>query len=370
MNVPLAALALVVQATATADPAAVVRGAQRAVEADSAARAATPWRSALARDSNDVAALLGLATIARLTYDYPRADGYYAAIARRSGGRGRYAAWAALGNAESRLYRLPFDSAAAAFTIAASVATAAGDSSAAAQAQFGLAMARLRGTSPAAAAAALDRGFALLPAHETAIAAQGHCVRAAVGGFVQAPNVSREARLGADLARRADDRRRESFCRAMLGQYYATIDDGTRASAMFDSSVALARSAHDRMGHATALWWRGNYRLEQYDHDLAQQDMSVALAEADSSRDEFIGGWSWIKLAVISWHFADMASARRQLARGRAMVRAQGDGWGIGYGRYLDGAMSLDEGQTDSAEASFREDLAWSEQLRVPLEQL
>src|SRR6476469_884810 len=97
VNVALAALALLVQATATADPAAVVRRAQLAVEADSAARAASAWQSALARDSNDVAALLGLATIARLTYDYPRADGYYAAIARRSGGSGRFAAWATLG---------------------------------------------------------------------------------------------------------------------------------------------------------------------------------------------------------------------------------------------------------------------------------
>ena len=369
VNVALAALALLVQATATAGPAAVVRGAQRAVEADSAARMAAAWQSALARDSTDVAALLGRATIARLTYDYPRADAYYAAVARRSGGRGRFAAWAALGAAESRLYRLPFDSAAAAFTIAASVAAAAGDSSAVAQAQFGLAMARLRGTSPTAAAAALDRGFALLPAYETAIAAQGHCVRAAVGGFLQAPNASREASLGANLARQADDRRRESFCRAMLGQYYVTIDDGARANAMFDSSVALARSAHDRMGHATALWWRANYRLEQYDHDGAQQDLSAALADADSSDDEFIEGWTRIKLAVISWHFADMESARRQLARGRATLRIQGDGWGVGYGRYLDGAMSLDEGRIDSAETAFREDLAWSLQIRVPLEQ-
>ena len=369
MNVALAALALLVQATTAADPAVVVWRAQQAVEADSAALLASAWQSALARDSNDVAALLGLATVARLTYDYPRADAYYSTIVRRSGEHSRFAAWAALGAAESRLYRLPFDSAAAAFTIAASMAAAARDSSAEAQAQFGLAMARLRGTSPTVAAAALDRGFALLPARETAIAAQGHCVRAAVGGFIQSPNASREAILGANLARQAEDRRRESFCRAMLGQYYVTIDDGARASVMFDSSVALARAAHDRMGGATALWWRASYRLEQYDHDGAQQDLSAALADADTSGDEFMDGWTRIKLAVISWHFADMASARRHLARGRAKLRTQGDGWGVGYGRYLDGAMSLDAGQIDSAEAAFREDLAWSEQIRVPLEQ-
>jgi tetratricopeptide (TPR) repeat protein len=369
VNVVLAALALLVQATSPADPAIVVRRGQHAVETDSAGAVATTWRSALARDSNDVSALLGLATVARLTYDYRQADRYYSAVARNSNARSRFAAWAALGAAESRLYRLPLDSAAAAFTVAATTAMAAGDSSAAAQAQFGLAIAKLRGPAPATAVAAIDRGFALLPPRETAIAAQGHCARAAVGGLLDARSAYNEATLGASLARQAGDRRREAFCLAMLGAYYLAIDDGARASPVFDSAVGLTRSAHDRMGGAIALWWRGHHRLEQYDHDRAQRDLSAALADADSSGNAFIRGWSWLRLSVVSWHFADMPSARRQLERGRDLLRAQGDVWGIGYARSLDGAMALDAGQIDSAEAAFRDDLVASERIHVALEQ-
>src|SRR5919199_2407 len=59
------------------DPRAVVREATRAVEGDSAARVRARWEGRLERDSSDRAALLGLASIARLTYDYPTAERLY-----------------------------------------------------------------------------------------------------------------------------------------------------------------------------------------------------------------------------------------------------------------------------------------------------
>jgi len=73
MVAPLLSLALSVSVVAradTTDPARiVVRQVLHAVEGDSIARARTRWLARLGQDSTDRAALLGLTTLARLTYD-------------------------------------------------------------------------------------------------------------------------------------------------------------------------------------------------------------------------------------------------------------------------------------------------------------
>lgn len=94
-------LALVITAvhtlTAAEDPRAVVRAATRAVEVDSAAQLERRLTARAARDSNDRAALLGLATLARLRYEYPAAERTY----RRLFGAGdRFAVYAHLGMAD------------------------------------------------------------------------------------------------------------------------------------------------------------------------------------------------------------------------------------------------------------------------------
>lgn len=370
MTLALPAILLLQVAVVADRPAELVRGSTHAVESDSASQATARWRAVLAGDSTNARALLALATIERLSYDFAAADRHYRAVASpASSAPPAFRAWALLGMAESRLYRLPLDTAAAWFVTAVATARAAGDSTAAASSYFGLSIARLRTTLPATALAVADSGFALIPRGDIDVAAQGHCARAAVLGFQANHKAGDEARTGLAIARQARDRRLEVFCLDMLGQYYLTINDQPRAAAAFDTAVTIARQSRDRSAAALAFWWRGHHRLEVYDHDGAQRDLSAALVDAEASGNQFMAGWAWIRLAVVSWHFSDMLSARRALARGRALVREQGDGWGMAYGRYLDGAMSLDAGQIDTAEAAFREDLAWATQLRQPLEQ-
>jgi tetratricopeptide (TPR) repeat protein len=358
------------QTTVVADrPADVVRQATHAVEADSAPSAGARWRATLARDTADARALLGLATLARLTYDYTGAERHYAALVALTGSTPpAFRAWALLGMAESRLHRLPFDSAAVWFLAAGVAARASSDSVAEAEALFGLATAKLRTAPAATALAVVDSGLRIAPAGSAAIVALGHCLRAAVLWFQGAPRVREEATAGLAFARQARSRRQESFCLAMLGPYYLTIDGQARAIAMFDTAVSLAQLARDRAGAAHALWWRGNARLEAYEHDGARRDLSAALVESDASGNRFLAGWAWLRLAVVSWHFADMISARRELERGRSLLREQGDGWGQAYARSIDGAMALEAGQIDAAETAFRDDLTWAEQLRQPLE--
>src|SRR6185503_9299766 len=66
----------------TVDPRSVVVQATRAVEGDSAARVTGRWSARARRDSSDWAARLGLATLARLSYDYPTADSGFGSLIR------------------------------------------------------------------------------------------------------------------------------------------------------------------------------------------------------------------------------------------------------------------------------------------------
>src|SRR5262249_6141543 len=86
-----------VAAAATEDPRSIVREAARAVEDDRAAELGARWQARLDGDANDRAALLGLATLARLRYDYPAAEALY----RRVDGAeaDRFTAYARLGQA-------------------------------------------------------------------------------------------------------------------------------------------------------------------------------------------------------------------------------------------------------------------------------
>src|SRR5215470_5371841 len=96
----LAPLLLVVTAARAAaepeDPRAVVREATCAVEDDAAAARSTAWGARLDRDAGDRAAALGLATLARLTYDYPRADALYRRLADAPAPPDRVTAYARL----------------------------------------------------------------------------------------------------------------------------------------------------------------------------------------------------------------------------------------------------------------------------------
>jgi len=370
VTLPLITL-LALQATVAAQrPADVVREATHAIESDSVGPAVARWRAVLARDSTNLAARLGLATIARLTYDFASADRHYAAIEARAPALGTtYRAWSALGRAESRIYRLPFDSVTVWYDSAATLARAAGDSIALANVLYGAGMTRSRTSLPAVALATVDSGLRI-PGQDSGLLAYGRCVRSFALWSQGNVKSGEEAAAGLALARAARDRRRAAACLMMLGQHRLTTGDDAAAAAFLDTAVATALEARDRSSAAANLWWRGHHKLERYEHDGAQRDLSAALVESDASGNNFIAGFAWIRLSVVSWHFGDMLSARRQLERGRVIVRDLGDGWGVTYARSIGGSMALEAGQIDAAEAAFREGIAWGEKRGEPLEQL
>jgi hypothetical protein len=132
MGHPLLFLALSASAVArgdTTDAAKdVVRQALHAVEGDSIAPVRARWSSHLQQDPTDRAGLLGLATLARLTYDYPSSERLYSQLFSADSLRpDPYAAYARLGHAWSLEERGQSDDAGEEFARARRVARAVGE---------------------------------------------------------------------------------------------------------------------------------------------------------------------------------------------------------------------------------------------------
>jgi hypothetical protein len=169
MLAPLLSLALSVSILArgdTTDAAKdVVRRALLAVEEDSLSSVRIAWSARLQRDPTDRAALLGIATLARLTYDYSTSDRLYPQLFSVDPLHAdTYTAYARLGRAWSLEERGQSDDAGDEFARARRAARAAGDAAAEAEALIGLAFPRGATEGMAVAKALLDTAGTLIPA--------------------------------------------------------------------------------------------------------------------------------------------------------------------------------------------------------------
>src|SRR5215475_1770335 len=121
------------------DPRTVVREATRAVEEEEAPPLRTLWQARLDHDPGDRVALLGLATLARLAYDYPTAEELQRRlIAADAATSGRFTAYALLGQAWALEERGFSNGAEAQFEAARRLAHALGDGPAEAEALIAL----------------------------------------------------------------------------------------------------------------------------------------------------------------------------------------------------------------------------------------
>src|SRR5262249_46488430 len=151
MNALLAGMATLTLLQSRGDtPRGVVFAAFHSVEGDSSAVLESRWASRAERDPSDRAARLGLATIARFTYRYQRADSLYREL---EGGNDGYAIYAALGRVWGDLFRAPFDASASRALEIAGRARVLSDSSAIAEA---LVISGFLGSRLGAIGAALD----------------------------------------------------------------------------------------------------------------------------------------------------------------------------------------------------------------------
>jgi len=322
------ALALLVAAHAAtaADPREIVRRALRAVEGDSARAVAVRWQEALRRDSTDRAAALGLATLARLTYDYPTAERLYRRLfTSDSATPDHYAAYARLGQAWAHEERGRSEDAGDEFARARRVARAAGDSAAEGEALLGLAFARGGSESMAVVMAVLDTAGRLIPASAPDLHAERRWRRAVVLGILADSGATAEATASVELARRAGNLRGEAQALRALAKVLDWRGQEDSALAAFRQAEHLFRRARDRSWLAVTLMNRANSLRKRGDLGDTKEALRLTLTEGEASHNLWAVASAHTGLGAMDMQLGDFVAADEHLNKAVAMFEAQGD---------------------------------------------
>ena len=343
------------------DPRAIVLAAERAVSDDSAQAASARWRAALARDSSDRAATLGLATLARMTYDFPTAERLLQRLlAGSKGGPDPWRVQARLG-----LYRVAFasgdDGRARGYLDSAVVdARQIGDRGGEADAMMGLTS--VRGPAASVLLATLDTLDALLPPGDGRDRAESLCRRGLYTGIGGDTAAIALIRRGLEMAERAGERRLTGHCLEAYGLIHSVQGHADSVLPIYQRAESLLRATHDhaslarlesrRSDEFQARGWLGEAKLA----------LSRVLAEAEISHNRQRLGYAYAGLGMLALRIGDLPTAARRYQQASAIYDSLGQGEGAMISRQNRAEVMEVGGDLQGARTAFRSALAEAEQ--------
>ncbi|MEP7066679.1 MAG: CHAT domain-containing protein [Gemmatimonadota bacterium] len=343
-------------ASVSDDPRAIVREAERAVEARSVPALAARWGTTLEHHPRDPAALFAQATIERLTYRYQEASRDYDRLRALSApDGGRFRAFSALGEAEMYFILAREADAGAASGSALGIARGSRDSSAQVLALVNLGILRLRKSSPEVALATFDSAMHVLPARDLELRARVRCGRASVLVRTANADAVTEAMAGARLARHAGASRVLANCLHVEASGYERLGRLYAADRLLDTAATLARTLGDRRELATILQWRGYAAFERQQLDSAQRLLGEAIVEGEAAGSISPLAWSALNLAEVSIALDDPISAEAHMTRALTLMRQLGDAWGTTQALGFVAELALTSGDVDRAATLFAE---------------
>ncbi len=331
VHVLLACLSLAPQRPVREDPRDILRLALRAVESGNTAPVQTSWRERVSRDSSDRLALLGLAALARLTYDYRTADRLYGRlVAQGPGIPDRIGVYGRLDQAAAALARGALTASDSLYAIGTREALLTRDPAAQGLALMRRAVAQVRIGGTPAAMELVSRAQRLIPTTDTTAQAELLCQRANVLTVAARPGARREAFAGAALAARAGEPRLQAMC-------LQVVANSLPLESLIDSAIAvegtvadLDRRAHDRQGLAVALQRRGYLQVTVGEYGLARENLQQAVVEGRTSGSLSPVAWAELNLAGIAILVGDVPGGSSYLSLAESLFTAQGDRAGQG----------------------------------------
>ena len=343
-------------ATATA-PAAralrdVVRAGEAAVEGDSVARLRARWDARLREAPADPAARLGLATLARLTFDYAAAERHYAALV--AGADPVAAAYARLGQALAFTARGRVADAAPLYEASVPAGYAAGAPDVTAEALLVIA-GRRRG---AGRHAVFDSVAALIEPGDAYLRAQLHCRRAALARDLEADARRTQADSGTALARRAGSLLHEGRCIAARARVEQDQAQSPAAIVLLRQAEAVHRRARDDVELANTLGRRGYEHTDLGDYGAALTAMRQSLAVATRVGNDRYVGQARVGIAAVSLRVNDYATMQEQLDAAERLAIAARDTSLLSFVRSYQGDLALARGDVQEARRLFTERLA------------
>lgn len=295
--------------SATSAPDAVILEATRAVEAGSAAAVRARYAARLRQSAADRDASLGLATVARLTYEFDEAERLYQRLIAGMPLADPHAVRARLGLAQAMDAHGVKEGLEAQLDSARRGAALAHDRRAEAEANFWMAHTLAGVYGGGFALAHLDTALALAPAAASDLHADVRCRRGQIMGVVGVPGARESLAVAQAFAKEIVQPSAQAICWRGLGTYHEIHGAIDSSLAAYDSLIALRRRMHDRSNLAFALTLRADAMRTHGDFGGALRLFREALAEARASRNLYIEASGTLGLGGMALTLNDVATA-------------------------------------------------------------
>jgi tetratricopeptide (TPR) repeat protein len=270
--------------------------------------------------------LLGLATLARLTYDYPASDRLYPQLfSADSPHPDLYAAYGRLGRAWSLEERGRSDAAGEEFERARRTARGTGDLAAEAEALIGLAFALGPTEGMTVAKAILDTAGHLIPASALDLQAERGWRRAMIRALLADSGATAEAVASVELARRSGELRVQAQAFRGLARILDWRGREDSALAAFGEAERRFRQARDRSWLAVTLMNRGNFLRKRGDLGETMEAFRLTTEEGELSHNLWAVASAQTGLGVVAMQLNDFSAAAEHLKRAVSMFDTQGD---------------------------------------------
>ena len=313
------------------DPRLIVREATAAVSGDSVGVVRARWTARLQRNPADRAAALGLATLARLTYDFEDADRRYRRLFVSDSARpDAFDAYARLGvglaleaqgmrGAASRTW----------FEQALQRARTVDDRVAMATAHFRVANSLASGGKMADALAHLDSAVRLPPPTGDDARAAARCRRAQIFIATSRAGSIDSLREANAFAVRTGDGEAQGICLRATALDYWMRDKQDSAAKTDQALIDLRRRMRDRSGLALAYALHADHLHTWGDFGSAVRVSREALAEAQASRNHYIEATATLELGGIAQTVNDYAGASKYVETAVHAFEAASDSGGL-----------------------------------------
>jgi CHAT domain-containing protein len=342
------------------DPRVLVRTAARAVEGDSAPRLRARWTARLSNDSSDRAALFGLATLSRLTYDYPAAESTYRRLFAVA--HDRYAVYARLGLGSALEMRSLSREAAPEFERARSAAREVGDHTAEAEALLQLSSIRGRLEGVRVIEQLLDTVALLLP--DTVLDLQSALLTRRARALMlrgKAADAVAAAESSLVVARRAQSPRAEGDVFLVMGQLFQSRGQWDSSLVALRRAEEIYRQTRTKNALSASLFWQsvalgttgrlGEMRAMTKRQLAAGQAVNNQVSVADAHR----------ALGALAEILGDWPGAANHLKRSAAISIAVGDSFGLMQTNKYLAKVALVAGDIGSAKRVTLSLLSWGQ---------
>lgn len=321
----LAALTSPVAAIQGGGARGVVQTAERALADDSATVVTARWLEAIRRDSNDRVAALGLASLARLTYDFAAAGRLFAGMLAGSGPTpDEWSVQARLGLYRVALGQGDYWRADSMLTVAIAEARRIGDRGGEIDALIGFSSARSATGGLEASLSVLDSLKTLLPPGDSWERVSYLCRLGLYRAILSDSAAPRLTGRGIAMAERLRERRLTGHCLEAHAMAHSLLGRRDSVLALMDRAEALLRATRDH-GSLARLASRRSDELQFLGRlGEAKAALQQVLAEAEISRNRERFAFAYGGLGSLAIRMNDLPTARDYFKRAAALYDSLG----------------------------------------------